>query len=99
MINQGGNSLKLLPTCKALWRKQCIFKDEWFVNHLENIVKKTGPRYSPELNVQLPISEIFDGLSRNSDFYGSIRKKFGKLRKSFLRLQIQYQSTMTGYSP
>lgn len=36
----------------------------WQEKHLKKIKNQAGPRYSPELNVELPIAEIFDGISR-----------------------------------
>lgn len=58
----------------------------WTKSHLIQIKNKAGSRYTPELNVELPISEIFDGLSRNSNFYTSIRKSFGNLSREFNRI-------------
>lgn len=41
-----------------------------------------GKRYTPELNIELPIIETFDGLSKNENFYIRIRKLYGNLRKN-----------------
>src|SRR5574341_669641 len=37
---------------------------EWFGRHVEDASKDAGPRYHPELNVQVPISEAFDALGQ-----------------------------------
>lgn len=45
------------------------FLDQTWKNcHLAEIDKKAGSRYTPELNVNLPISEIFYGLGRTQEF-------------------------------
>ena len=54
---------------------------EWSKQHLDDIKKKADKRYTPELNVELPISEIFDGLSRTEVFYATIQSHYGKLLK------------------
>jgi hypothetical protein len=54
---------------------------EWSKQHLDDIVKKADKRYTPKLNVELPISEIFDGLCRTEAFYIKIQTRYGKLLK------------------
>lgn len=61
------------------------------VEHLKQITKKAGPRYTAKLNVELPISEIFDGISRTEAFYKDIRIHYGKLLRSFKSLKAQYE--------
>jgi len=62
----------------------------WATKHLDNVRKKVGPRYIPELNIELPILEIFDGISRTSEFYHSIRKHYGQLIKALKNLSSRY---------
>lgn len=57
--------------------------DTWFKKHLKNIKLKAGARYTPELNIDLPISEIFDGIGRTEKFYTEIREKYGELLREF----------------
>lgn len=64
----------------------------WVENHLIQIKKKAGSRYSPKLNVDLPISEIFDGISRNTLFYDSIRRDFGNLSREFGLISSKYEN-------
>ena len=63
---------------------------EWATEHLDNARKNAGPRYIPELNIELPILEIFDGISRTSEFYHSIRKHYGQLIKALKNLSSSY---------
>lgn len=51
--------------------------------HVASIKQKAGPRYTPELNVELPVSAIFDGIGRTELFYREIRTHLGKLLKEF----------------
>jgi hypothetical protein len=59
-------------TNKDYKRQQCIY---------EKAKNLAGRRYTPELNVDLPIVQTFDGLARNEKFYARVRKLFGELRK------------------
>jgi len=63
---------------------------EWAKEHLDNARKNACPRYIPELNIELPILEIFDGISRTSEFYHSIRKHYGQLIKALKNLSSSY---------
>lgn len=59
-----------------------VFLDKrWLNSHLREIKNKASSRYTPELNVDLPISDIFSGLGRTPDFYYSIRKHYGAIRR------------------
>lgn len=64
---------------------------QWLNSHLKKIKQRAGSRYTPELNVDLPIAEIFDGISRTKDFYTSIRNHLGKLEREFGRVSPKYK--------
>lgn len=73
-----------------------IFLDEdWRNAHLKKIKERAGKRYTPELNVDLPISEIFDGISRTQNLYVSVRRNFGKLNREFSRVSSRYEDVET----
>jgi len=42
-----------------------------------------GPRYSPELNVDLPINSLFDGLGRTTMFFNKIKENIGKIKREY----------------
>lgn len=63
----------------------------WYKKHLVQIKKKAGARYTPELNVNLPISEIFDGISRTEKFYATIRENYGELLRQFRYVTSKYE--------
>jgi len=65
---------------------------KWFRIHLKAIKEKAGARYTPELNVNLPISEIFDGISRTENFYATIREKYGELFREFRYVTSKYKN-------
>jgi chromosomal replication initiation ATPase DnaA len=69
-----------------------FLNQEWQKNHLKKIKKRAGPHYIPELNVDLPIAEIFDGISRTKGFYYSIREHYGKLTRVFSRVSGKYEN-------
>jgi hypothetical protein len=60
---------------------------KWLAEHLKKIKDKAGPRYSAELNIDLPIAQIFDGLGRTNEFYISVRSHFGNLNRQFGRVR------------
>lgn len=53
--------------------------DNWFKNQCELSILDLGKRYTPELNFELEISKIFDGLGRTLDFKKTITKQFDDL--------------------
>jgi len=67
----------------------------WQKTHLKRIKQRAGNRYTPELNVDLPIAEIFDGISRTDNFYILIRKHYGKLNREFNRVSPKYDDKET----
>jgi len=69
-----------------------IFDREYVVKYLENTKHKAGARYTPELNVNLPISEIFDGISRTESFYTIIRENYGELFREFRHITSKYKN-------
>jgi len=67
-----------------------FYTEQYREKHLQQIKSKAGTRYQPELNVDLPISSIFDGISRTGIFYSNIRKMYGELSRSFKSLTSKY---------
>ena len=54
------------------WFNKEEFTTEWFSRQNELAIADLGPRYTPELNVELPISHLFDGLSHNDKYVSEI---------------------------
>jgi hypothetical protein len=55
------------------WFHRDLFSQEWFRNRVEEAIVNVGPRYSPELDMQIPIARLFHGLGRTSEFFMQIR--------------------------
>ncbi len=68
-------------------------KVEWMnklvqVKRLHTVTERAGPRYSPDLNVELPLAFTFEALSRSPIFYSRFRaflKEIHKKRKQLSR--------------
>jgi hypothetical protein len=50
------------------WFGQEEFSDNWFKQKLEESILNLGKRYTPEINFDLPIAKVFEGLSRDEYF-------------------------------
>jgi hypothetical protein len=55
------------------WFHRDLFSQEWFRSRIEEAISNVGPRYSPELDVQLPIARLFQGLGRTPEFYSGVK--------------------------
>lgn len=69
-----------------------FLEKRWQSTHLGKIKERAGNRYTPKLNVTLPIGEIFDGISRTENFYTSIREHYGKLNRELRRVPSRYEN-------
>lgn len=50
---------------------------------LKKIINIAGPRYTPKLNIELPIAKIFDGQCRTPEFFNRIKEVYGKTRRHY----------------
>jgi len=50
---------------------------------LKKIINIAGPRYTPKLNVELPIATIFEGECRTPAFFDRIKENYGKTRRHY----------------
>jgi hypothetical protein len=63
------------------WFHKELFSDEWFRIHLERTKENAGPRYTPKLNVELPVSRAFEGLYRSRSLWeemARLQKRIGR---------------------
>lgn len=67
------------------WFGQEEFSDEWFNHRLQESIRNLDKRYTPELNLDLPIAKIFEGLARDKHFnrqfisyLDDLLKRYGK---------------------
>ena len=55
---------------------------DWFQRKFEQARANLGERYTPEANVDLPIRDVFDGLSRTPAFRAAVSASRGQIRKA-----------------
>jgi hypothetical protein len=67
------------------WFHEELFTNLWFQRRLEESLASVGPRYTPELNVELPISDLFDGIARSQDFFARFQERYGDVGKSLMK--------------
>lgn len=61
------------------WFNKQEFTDEWCKEQTELSITDLGKRYTPNLNVKLKISEIFNGISRDEKFNSIVVSLFDDL--------------------
>jgi hypothetical protein len=72
------------------WFHRNLFSQEWFHSRIEEAIANVGPRYSPELDVQLPIARLFYGLGRTPEFYTRVMGLLKGIRKTLPRRKNTY---------
>lgn len=68
------------------WFNKEEFTTEWFSHQNKLAIADLGPRYTPELNLELPISHLFDGLSHNENYVSEIARSFLCIMQSVKKL-------------
>ena len=58
---------------RQYWFDSLAISDEWLSEMLDRNISSLGERYSPELNLQLDIAKVFEGIAREIAFYEGIR--------------------------
>ncbi|WP_447601033.1 AVAST type 2 anti-phage system protein Avs2 [Nitrospira sp. Nam80] len=66
---------------KYFWFNKEHLGSEWFQAALEKALANAGARYTPELHINLPISQIFDGLGRTKSFYDRFISLIAEIEK------------------
>ena len=65
------------------WFNEELFTLAWFEQRLDEVFAAVGPRYTPELNVRLPLSDLFEGLSRSPVFFERFQEVYGAIGKEW----------------
>lgn len=63
------------------WFHEELLSRVWFKDRLDETISNAVPRYSPELNIELPIACIFESLGRTSKFYNQIKVLYGEIKR------------------
>ncbi|WP_435019111.1 hypothetical protein TA3x_001109 [Tundrisphaera sp. TA3] len=62
---------------------QLEMSQRWFLDHIDEVMAAAEPRYSPELNIELPISLRFESLSYTRQFRRIVNTKRADYRVKF----------------
>lgn len=73
---------------KYFWFNKEEFEDDWFDKKNLESITALGVRYTKELNVNLPISKVFDGLSRDKDFESQLHGVYKKMHEKYRGIHI-----------
>ena len=69
------------------WFDATVFDDAWFARRLEVATSTAGPRYTPEVHVDLPIADRFEAFGRTRGFFDRtilpIRRLAGEWRSAW----------------
>ena len=68
---------------RFFWFNEEYLSQKWLELNLAIAIKNAGPRYTPELNVDVPISKIFDFLGRSDEYKLKLKYFIGRLNKSY----------------
>ena len=68
------------------WFQKELFTTDWFARRVDSAVSNVGARYTPALNIDLPIAAVFDGLCRTPDFFVRFARLKGDLKRRAQRV-------------
>ena len=72
----------------AFWFDESAFDDRWFHSRLEEALKAAGPRYTPEIHVELPIVTKLELFARTEATFEKIRALSTDVHKSIQSLVL-----------
>jgi hypothetical protein len=67
---------------RLYWFDQTVLSDEWFARKLARAVRTAGPRYTPEVHVDLKVAEVFDGIGRADGWRRELLRHLAAIRKA-----------------
>ncbi len=76
------------------WFDQEFLSKSWFDAHIHEVVANAGDRYTPELNVELPIGQVFEGLGRTPAFFSLLDSHLRKIGKAYRLLSLKKLSEL-----
>lgn len=68
------------------WFDEQVFGVEWFAARLNEAIRTAGARYTPELNLSLPLAEKFEFFGRTSWFFAALNALAKDIREAYRRL-------------
>jgi uncharacterized protein YihD (DUF1040 family) len=73
------------------WFDVELFTDEWFKTKIEIATANLGNRYTPELNFELEIAKIFDGIAQDKGFDRQLHDKFDDMLINIKKINPNYK--------
>ena len=73
---------------RRFWFDTCVMDDQWFKNQLEISIAAAGPRYTPEIHVDLPIAQDFETFGRTEQFFEKIKSQASTLGQELRSLNF-----------
>ncbi|PKL64951.1 MAG: ATP-binding protein [Methanomicrobiales archaeon HGW-Methanomicrobiales-3] len=80
------------------WFNKEIFSNDWYEKRVNESIANVGPRYSDKYNVDLPISDIFNGFGRTEEFFRIIPPLFNNIQNAYKKLNLDIIEEITGES-
>ena len=77
------------------WFNKNEFTEKEFDDQNKKAIDALGARYTPALNVELEISKVFDGLSRNTRFEERFKNNLAKFKKTWQRILLTKEDLQT----
>jgi len=77
--------------CEGLtyfWFNKEEFEDAWFEHKNNNSIVALGARYSADLNFDLPIAKIFDGIARDALFENQLHELYNTVMDKYRGIHI-----------
>ena len=68
---------------RKFWFDEDFLSDQWFRDRFAEAKADADERYTPEVNVNLPVARLFDGLSCSSRFRERLRQRTLPLKKAY----------------
>ncbi len=64
------------------WFDAAVFDSRWFDKRLQEAISTAGPRYTPKVNVDLPIIREFDAFGRTSEWVKRLKRHAADISKA-----------------
>ena len=77
---------------RFFWFGQHEFSQNWFDLHLDESVEAAGPRYTPEVHVDLPITQKMEQFSRSVSSFDDLKSLSLGIRKMHNNLMLSHRS-------
>lgn len=87
---------------KFFWFNENELSDKWFERYNQQAINNLGVRYTPEINVDLPIAMQLEGLARTKNFKENCGNQFSQLLidiKSKYQLLHRYEELGNHFEP